>query len=775
MKNLRIVLILLMYLGQYFAIEAGCVCGKVVDAKTKEPLIGVNIRVLETTLGATTDIEGNYRISDLDVGTYRLEYRYIGYKNVIRTDVVVVSNKPQNINIEMEVEKISIEGVEVTTGYFETEQKFDVSNVSLSREEIRRFPGGFEDVARTVSTLPGVAINVSGGRNDILVRGGGPSENLFVINGLEVPNINHFGTQGSSSGSLSFINLDFVDNVSFSTGGFGVQFGDKLSSVLEIDLAKGRQDRIGGKGLVSATQFGFNLEGPISERGNFIFSARKSYLDLIFKAAGLPFVPVYTDFNFISNYDFKSGDQLFIVGLAAIDRVERFQETEEDRVVNAGIMDNTQNQFISGVTYRHLINKGYLDFSFNLNYNQFRFSQIDTTETEYFKSEADEAESILRLKAYRSFTDNLGFTAGLVTKYVNLNNQTEFADTIFDRNGQKVVPTDLGLPSLNQQDMNVSKHAFFVESDWVIFPKLEVIGGIRGDYYEYIDEKLWLSPRISANFIVNPSLSFKGSSGIYYQSPSYVWIVNPENKKLKALQNQMNIIGIDYLLRYDYRLTIEAYHKKYSQIPTGTLPGVTDYLVISNSGAGFGGREDNFQSFGYIDLVSEADGQAYGLELSIQKKYSDIPLYGQMTLSWGKSEYTAYNGQKYPNQFDQRFIFNLSGGYKFNEKWEVSGKFRYFTGVPYTPIQIPSEANNYQIQNIPQEYLSQRLDAGHHLDLRVDRYINLKNISIKLFIDIQNVYDYAVPIKPTYDFWNKEISESNSIGLLPSIGVSVDF
>ncbi|MCB0280915.1 MAG: TonB-dependent receptor, partial [Calditrichaeota bacterium] len=208
------------------------------------------------------------------------------------------------------------------------------------------------------------------------------SENLYLVNNIEVPNINHFGSQGSSSGSLSFVNLDFVENVEFSTGGFGVRYGDKMSSVMALTLRPGREDRLGGKATISATQFGLNLEGPLGQKGNFIFSARKSYLDLIFKAAGLPFIPTYTDFNLVGYYDLSPRDKLTVLGLAAIDRVDRDQSTLENRVTNAGIMDNTQNQFISGINYRRLMNRGFVDLTLNNNYNEFRFSQIDEQEVE---------------------------------------------------------------------------------------------------------------------------------------------------------------------------------------------------------------------------------------------------------------------------------------------------------------------------------------------------------------------------------------------------------
>jgi hypothetical protein len=275
---------------------------------------------------------------------------------------------------------------------------------------------------------------------------------------------------------------------------------------------------------------------------------------------------------------------------------------------------------------------------------------------------------------------------------------------------------------------------------------------------------------------IHPLHSLRASGGIYYQSPSYVWTINPRNKNLKALKNQMGVLGWDFLAREDLRFSVEGFYKKYSDLPTGVIPGRTDYILINNTGTGFGGREDDFQSFGYFDLVSTAEGHAYGLEFLAQKRFSEIPLYGLFSLSYGKSEYTAGNGVKYPGQFDQRFILNLSGGYIFNSKWEVAGKFRYYTGIPYTPIYRPAEnpVNPGTIQNLPDEYLSARLDAGHHLDVRVDRYFNFSNLTLIVYLDIQNIYNFKIPQRPRYDFWEGTISNSSDIGILPSLGITLE-
>ena len=239
----------------------GNINGYITDAKTKEPLIGANIILEGTQLGASSDENGFYNIEAVSPGTHVLKFLFIGYSDLIKSDIMVMPSTVTTVNAQMKASPFESEDIIVQAGYFVEDELPQTSTLNLAREEIRRFPGGFEDVIRTVSTLPGVAVNLAGGRNDLIVRGGGPSENLFIVNNIEIPNINHFGTQGTGSGSLSFINLDFINNVTFSTGGFTARYGDKMSSVLNLELNEGRTDRWGGKLLISATQFGTNLEG----------------------------------------------------------------------------------------------------------------------------------------------------------------------------------------------------------------------------------------------------------------------------------------------------------------------------------------------------------------------------------------------------------------------------------------------------------------------------------------------------------------------------------
>lgn len=755
----------------------GKIQGRVIDSRTKEPLAGVNVLIVGQTLGASTDTEGYYSIERSPTGTQRIEISYIGYETRIVTDIMVISSKPAIANIELTESLIEVETIVVTGGYFPEETQVQPSTIALNREEIRRFPGGFEDVVRTVSTLPGVTITGSGGRNDLLVRGGGPSENLFIVNNIEVPNINHFGTQGFSSGSISFVNLDYVDNVSFSTGGFTAQYGEKMSSVLELELSEGRTDRIGIKTLISATQFGFNTEGPVGNNGNFIFSTRKSYLDLIFKAAGLPFVPVYTDFNFLANYQPSNRDRISIIGLAALDYIERDQSNRENRVKNAGLLDNTQNQYIVGVDYRHLLNQGYFEITGNYNLTRFDFTQVDSIENAYYQSKNDEGETGLKLKYFYAFNKKFNILSGISYKLIRNVNDIRFADIIYGRDGVAVTRVALGLPSSFKENFNSGKSAAFLEADYSVNKRFIINCGLRLDHYGFLSEKNYLAPRLALRYQLDSKISLKLSGGVYYQSPSYVWVLNPINRDLKALRNDMVVMGVDYLWRDDTRISVEMYYKKYKNLPTGTEKGVYDYFVITNSGTDFGGRSDDFQSFGYYPLVSNGKGNTYGIEWLLQKRFSEIPFYGQISISLSHSEFTAGNGKKHDGPFDQPYLLNITGGYIFNEKWEISSKFRYFSGLPYTPVYQPynNPSGKYSIQNLPEEYLNNRLNAGHHLDIRVDRYFNFNKWTLITFVDIQNVYNFKIEQRPRYDFWENEIVRYSDIGILPSIGISFEF
>lgn len=759
MQKILFTSLILLLSNSLFAQDlTGDVYGKVYDAITNQPIPFANVIVIGTNNGAATDEEGYFKITGLPVNTYQVRASVVGFNSQTKTDVVIQTSKPAEIYFELVPQTIEIEGVTVTSDYFRKDP-LEVNSIrSFSYEEIRRSPGGFEDVIRALSVLPGVA-QADGGRNDLIIRGGAPSENLYLIDGIEVPNINHFGTQGATGGPLSYVNLDFVRETSFSTGGFSALYGDKLSSVLDINLRDGREDRFGGKATISASQFGLNLEGPITEKSNFIFSARRSYLDFIFKAADFSFVPEYYDVLLKADFNPQSQDAFSFLFISAFDNVNFFEDTEEQRQDNSRILGTDQVQYVAGITYRRLFTDGFLNIALSRNYVDYDSRQQDSLLNPIFTNKSKEEENTLRAdlvyKLSRTSEINFGGTAKLIEADYDIFFPT-FVTTFGDT---------LPLTSLTTEN-NYTKFAIYANYNSLFFDRLTINLGVRSEIFTALNNKVYFSPRLSLSYALTNLTNINLSTGIYHQSPSYIWLEAFEsNRDLKMIQVNQFVLGFDQRISADALLKVEAFYKDYDSYPTST---VRPYLVLANTGAGFSGSDDNFSSFGLEPLVDAGFGKARGIELSIQKKLSDIPYYGIFSFTYSQADYTSLDGIERPGSYDQNWLLSISGGYKFNEFWEFSSKFRFASGKPYTPY------NSDGTQNVA-DYNTHRLKSTHSLDVRVDKRWYFARWTLITYVDIQNIYNQNNQSGVRWDSQEMKMDESASIGILPTIGVSAEF
>lgn len=739
--------------------ETGVLSGLVTNGMTQEPLPLATVVLVGTALGASTDADGRFTVRGIPVGTYEVRVSLVGFAPLVITDVVIRTGRPTDVVVRLEEGTIGLEGVDVTARYFRTSPDAPVSLQRLSAEEIRRSPGGFEDVLRAIAILPGVA-QASPGRNDLVVRGGAPSENLFVIDNIEIANINHFGTQGASGGPLSFINLDFVDETAFTTGGFGVRYGDRMSSVLTIDLKDGRTDRWGGKGTISATQFGLNLEGPAGSAGSVIFSARRSYLDLIFRAAGFGFVPEYWDFLGRATYSLDRSNRLTALGIAAINDVQFFNDDADQRFDNSRVLGTDQRQAVGGLTWQHLFGKGFLTSTVSRTSVRYNGVQRDSLLRPVFTNISREEETALRsdlvLQVGRQMEVSAGaqvrmlsFTADLaLPAYVS-----SFGDTIGF--AQRGVAAD-GV-----------KSAAYAQLTRHFGSSLHLTAGGRLDHFDLLRRKFVAAPRFSASYRFTERTALSASAGRYYQSPSSIWLAaNEGNRSLSPARADQYVLGLEHLLRADLKARVEVYRKEYRDYPASLD---RPYLVLANTGGGFGGSDENFASYGTDDLVSAGRGRAEGVELFLQKKLSEVPVYGIASITVGRAVFAALDGVERAGAFDQRVILTLSGGYRFDERWEASGKFRFATGAPYTPFRDDGTQD-------ASLYNSERVKSAHSLDLRIDRRWNFARWNLIVYLDIQNVYNnkFSGAVR-----WNaregRVESDESAIGILPSIGVSAEF
>jgi hypothetical protein len=739
--------------------DAGRVEGRVYNRTTGDAIPGANVVLVGTTIGGISDTTGRFVITGVPDGQYQVRVSVIGYLPLVLNGIEVMARKPQSLRCPLQEAPVQFEQSEVNAEYSVRTPDLPMSIKGLTSDEIGRQPGGFDDVVRTVSILPGIA-RVEDGRNDLIVRGGAPSENLYLVDGFSFPTINHFSTQGVSGGPVSFINVDFVDKTSFSAGGFGVRYGDKLSSVLNIDLKNGRTDRLGGKIGFSATQFGASAEGPLSDNGSGFIAFRRTYLDFLFKAAGLPFVPEYYDMLGKATYRLDGANTLSFVTAGALDYIHMFNETAKDRSDNAGILQSNQHQLVGGLALRHQFSSGYLRASIGLSYIDYDDLQSDSLLIPIFTASSKERELSFGLEYFTQPWRQAELLIG--TRYVSVQVSSHtFLRAFTTTYGEDVSATTIS------KDTLAGKSAFFVQLSQQLTDRLDVTAGGRYDRFGLLRSGDRAALRFSSSYLLAPSFTLTGSIGRYYQTPSYVWLIsNGANSSLAMIRMDHAGIGLEKLFPDSWKMTLEGYVKRYADYPVDLL---RPYIIQSNTGAGYDyGFADNFSSFGFDPLGSRGAGRARGIELCLQKLLTSTPLYGLLSMTLSDVVFTALDGIERPGAFDQRFVLNLAVGAKPNIEWEYGIKFRLATGKPYTPFTADGG------QELSRIY-SERFPLSHSLDVRVDRRWQFSSWMLGLYIDVQNIYNKKNETYIRYNHHDHQAETQEVIGILPTIGISAEF
>ena len=409
--------------------QNGIIKGTLVDATNNEPILFANILVLDTDIGASTDEDGNFQI-EITPGVYNLRFTYVGYKDQTLFEVSVKSSRPTTLEVRMETTQLTIEEIVVKASAFRKTEESPVSLRNIGITEIKRNPGGNRDISRVIQNLPGVTSTASF-RNDLIIRGGAPNENRFYLDDVEVPNINHFATQGASGGPVGLINVDFIKEVDFYSGAFPANRGNTLSSVFNFKQKDGRDDKLGFTATVGASDIGLTMEGPIGDKTTFLLSARRSYLQFLFKAIGLPFLPTYNDFQAKVKFKPNNKNEFTFIGLGAIDDFELnldANETETQRYQLGFLPVNTQWNYTNGFVYKRYQDNGYWTFVLSrnmLNNEAVKYRDNDNSSEDNLtlRYKSQEIENKLRIEN-TSRSGDYKFNFGVAYEYVKYNNQT---------------------------------------------------------------------------------------------------------------------------------------------------------------------------------------------------------------------------------------------------------------------------------------------------------------------------------------------------------------
>lgn len=776
--------------------QTGTVRGKIYDAVTKEAIPFANIILQGTTIGGTSDVDGFFLIENITPGLYNIQASYVGYEQLLIPEVQISNNIRLELNLEMKASAVNIDEVVVRASPFVIKEESPLSLNTIGANEIQRSPGSNRDISRVISLLPGVGSTLSF-RNDLLVRGGAPSENRFYIDGIEIPTINHFTTQGASGGSNGLINVDFIKNVDFYSGAFPANRGNALSSVMEFTQLEGRKDRIGARITVGASEAGITLEGPITEKSSFMLSARRSYLQLLFKAFELPFLPTFNDFQFKSTHKINKNHDITFVGVGAYDDFKlnlALGETEEQQYFLGNLPYIKQWNYTLGTRYRWFRKNGTLAFVLSrnmLNNKSFKYQDNENNNPDKLILDYNsfEAENKFRFE-HTLYSKGYKINYGVGYEFVNYSNET------FNR----IALPFGGTEEINYASkLNFHKYYLFAQVSKNYFKERLLMSlGVRADGNNFSSSTTnlfkHLSPRFSLSYAINENLRYNFNAGLYYQMPAYTVLgfrdnegvlVNRENK-VGFINNKQIVSGFSYTTKFNTKFSIEGFYKWYDNYPLLVAEGIS----VANQGGFFG-------VVGAAEALSLSKGKAYGVEfLAQQKLYKN--LYGILSYTFSRSFFTNADNISTPSSWDTRHLLNLSIGYKLPKNWEVGVVWRFTGGLPYTPLNeelsLVKESWDVRGQGV-EDYTqinAERLKAYHQLDLRVDKKWFFKKWNLNLYLDIVNVYNFAGqapailtvqrdafgnplenPDNPN-SYLGKFLENSNG-NLIPSIGLVVEF
>ena len=752
---------LLLLISVQISSQSSTIKGKVSDATNNESIPFANIYIDETKSGVATDLEGNYQVKNLNPGLYTLTCSFVGYESKSIAEIIVNPNKPTIIDIQLISSSTSLEEVIIKASPFQKSEESPVSKRSINATEIYRNPGGNRDISKVIQSLPGVASTVSF-RNDIIIRGGAPNENRFYLDGIEVPNINHFATQGSSGGPVGMINVNFIREVDLYSGAFPANRGNTLSSVMEFKQMDGNPDRIAKTLTIGSSDFGVTLDGPISEKTSFIFSARRSYLQFLFKAIGLPFLPTYNDFQFKTKTKINDKNQVTIIGLGAIDDFELntginekydgqtslssedSSEIERNDYILGYLPVTTQWNYAVGANWTHFKENSFQNFVFSrnhLNNRSVKYQNNIENKTNLIQDYlSQEIENKFRFEnTYRKNGWKINFGTGIEDA------------TYTNKTFQKIIyQGDIDTIDVDSK-INFIKTSLFGQISKKAFNnKLIASFGIRTDQNNYSKDMSnplkQLSPRLSLAYGLNDKTSINFNVGKYFQLPAYTVmgyrdyndnLVN-RNSGLTYINNKHIVLGIETNPGNFSKITLEGFFKKYNNYPF--LLG--DSISLANLGGNFG-------VIGNEPVSSSSEGRSYGVEFLAQKKLNKS-FYGIIAYTWVRSEFKDKNDNFIPSSWDNQHIISMTGGVKLKKNWEIGMRFRYSGGSPFTPYDFNTSSlrsiwdiNSFGVLDY-NNLNSQRLKPNHGLDLRIDKKWYWKKVTLNLYLDIQNLYNFKI-------------------------------
>ena len=766
-----------------FSQEKISLYGKVTDSQTQEGLIGATIVIEGTDIATSTDVEGRFELKNISVGTYNISARFFGYQSNTKSNVVVRSKGNDDLSFQLTEDIQELEAITIKASPFQTKTATPLSIQTLSAEEIKTYPGGNNDIAKVVQSLPGVAGSAGGFRNDVIIRGGAPNENVYYLDGIEIPNINHFSTQGSAGGPVGMLNVDFIEEVDLTASAFEAKYDNPLSGVLQFYQREGNPRKRQTTFRVGASETAITTEGPLFKKEKteanttYILSARRSYLQFLFQAIGLPILPDYWDYQYKIQHRLNDRNTLYLTGIGAIDDF-RVNPPEQYDAAQQAVLEQVpiikQWSTTAGIGWKRKLKdgKGNMNTTASVNMLDNNFTRYQDNVNKagvLFQNKSRESELRLRY-AYTRFVNNWTINTGL-----HITNANYFNDTRNEVENNSYTT-----------DISFYRYGLFAQASRS-FGRFGISGGFRLDDNSYTSEKYTLlktfSPRLSFNYYIDKANQWKlsASLGKYYKIAPYTVLGYQDtlrrfsNKDVSYIGSLHAVAGIEKKLGKYAKLSIEGFYKKYSNYPIS----ITDAVSLANKGG-------DFSVLGNEDVTDDGKGRTYGVEVLFQQKFNKN-IYGLLAYTLFKSEFTNANGHYLPSIWDSRHILSFTGGYKMKRNWEISVRNRFAGKSPYVGTDLEQSLASYPVFIADYNDLGKdRLGIFNQLDIRIDKKWNFNSFALNAYLEIQNILAQTAPEAPSYGLDRDDdgnvvspqslvVIEASSGRPIPTIGIVVDF
>lgn len=781
--------------------------GKVVELESKFPLPGATIIILSDSAqinGSTTDTEGIFRIEKVPVGRQAVKVSFIGYEDVILNNIIVTSAKEVVLELSMKESATQLEEILVVAnrdGEASNEMAL-VSVKSFSIEETERYAGSRADPARMASNFAGVQ-GADDSRNDIVIRGNSPQALLWRMEGINIPNPNHFNIPGTAGGPVSMINNKTLSNSDFYTGAFPAEFGNSISGVFDLKLRNGNNSKHEFSG-----QFGFLgteifAEGPLSgkKKSSYLFSYRYSTLAVFSKLGidiGTTAVPRYQDMAFKFNFPLKKNGSISFFGMGGNSKVDILisGQTAEDRNIYG---ENDRDQYfksaggVLGVSYKQPINTtSYVMATVALSDEQVK-SHHDYVEG-YFEPNGDfivtELKPILdytfdQKKASASFFyskklfKKTVFNAGMNSDMYFFN----FLDSARNLN-ENSLQYDTWRVRWNSKTQSILVQPF-LQMKFNVSPKLDLVAGIHAQYFSLSNSFVPFEPRMGLKYQLNDRSTWDFGVGLHSQiQPTYLYFYGSENdvkgnpvplnEDLGFTRSAQVVTGYQRMLGSDFRFKTEIYYQHLFEIPIDQ--DISSSFSLVNTGAGF-------SRYYPEKLTNEGTGRNYGLELTLEKFFSR----GYLFLLTGSLFEATYKGSDQvwrDTDFNGNYIFNSL----FSKEWSlknknilaVGGKITTAGGRRYGPVDAQASEQQKEVVYLAETRNSLQFDPYFRMDFRINYKINRPKVTHEIAIDLVNIFDTKNILKLTYapdltDPNANPIREEYQLGFLPLFYYRIDF